>query len=321
MQRKEFLSKTILAGSSLLAGNAAIARVIAGPAPAPIAGPAPGLPIAQNANPPFHLNYGIHDGMFRNLGGPDFTEQIHFAYEQGFRAIEDNGMMDRPADQQAKIGDTLRKLNMTMGVFVLNFDHWPVSTSLCSGDPQWLDKFLAACHQAVDVAARCNGKWITVVPGNYDRKLAIGYQTTNVIHALRKACEILEPHGLVMVLEALSDTPDLFLRHPDQTFMICEAVNSPSCKFLFDMYHMQRNEGDLIPNIDRAWQHIAYFQIGDNPGRKEPGTGEMNYHNIFKHIYKKGYSGVLGMEHGMAGTGADGEKALIKAYRDADDFL
>ena len=305
MQRKEFLSKTILAGSSLLAGNAAIARTIAAPAP---------------PNPPFHLNYGIHDGMFRNLAGPNFPDQIHFAYDQGFRAIEDNGMMDRPADEQTKIGDTLRKLNMTMGVFVLNFDHWPVSTSLCSGDPQWLDKFLGACRQAIDVAARCNGKWITVVPGNYDRKLAIGYQTANVIHALRKACEILEPHGLVMVLEALSDTPDLFLRHPDQTFMICEAVNSPSCQYLFDMYHMQRNEGDLIPNIDRAWQHIAYFQIGDNPGRKEPGTGEMNYRNIFKHIYQKGYTGVLGMEHGMAGTGTEGEKALIKAYRNADDF-
>jgi hydroxypyruvate isomerase len=156
---------------------------------------------------------------------------------------------------------------------------------------------------------------------HYDHKLAMGYQTTHVIHALRKACEILEPHGLVMVLEALSDTPELFLRHPDQTFMICEAVNSPSCQYLFDMYHMQRNEGDLINNLDRAWDHIAYLQIGDNPGRKEPGTGEMNYHNIFRHIYQKGYKGVLGMEHGMAGTGAEGEKALIKAYRDADDFL
>ncbi len=305
MQRKEFLSRSVLAGGSLLAGK----RLPTAAATSAAAGA------------PFHLNYGIHDGLFKNLAGPSFIDQIKFAYDQGFRAIEDNGMMDRPAEEQARIGDALKQLNMTMGVFVLNFDHWPVSTSLCSGDPVWLEKFLKACHEAIDVAARCHGKWITVVPGNYDRKLAMGYQTTHVIHALRKACEILEPHGLVMVLEALSDTPDLFLRHPDQTFMICEAVNSPACQYLFDMYHMQRNEGDLIPNIDRAWEHIAYFQIGDNPGRKEPGTGEMNYHNIFRHIYQKGYKGVLGMEHGMAGTGAEGEKALIKAYREADDFL
>ena len=305
MQRKEFLSRSVLAGGSLLAGKRLHTAATTNAA----------------AGAPFHLNYGIHDGLFKNLAGPSFVDQIKFAYDQGFRAIEDNGMMDRPAEEQARIGDALKQLNMTMGVFVLNFDHWPVSTSLCSGDPVWLEKFLKACHEAIDVAARCHGKWITVVPGNYDRKLAMGYQTTHVIHALRKACEILEPHGLVMVLEALSDTPDLFLRHPDQTFMICEAVNSPACQYLFDMYHMQRNEGDLIPNIDRAWEHIAYFQIGDNPGRKEPGTGEMNYHNIFRHIYQKGYKGVLGMEHGMAGTGAEGEKALIKAYREADDFL
>jgi len=314
MQRKEFLSRSALAGGALLTGKPF-------PAAAAVAADRRDQASAAGDGAPFHLNYGIHDGLFKNLAGPSFIDQIKFAHEQGFRAIEDNGMMDRPADEQARIGDALRQLNMTMGVFVLNFDHWPVSTSLCSGDAAWLEKFLKACHDAIDVAARCNGKWITVVPGNYDRKLAMGYQTTNVIHALRKACEILEPHGLIMVLEALSDTPDLFLRHPDQTFMICEAVNSPSCQYLFDMYHMQRNEGDLIPNLDRAWKHIAYLQIGDNPGRKEPGTGEMNYHNIFRHIYHKGYKGVLGMEHGMAGTGAEGEKALIKAYREADDFV
>jgi hydroxypyruvate isomerase len=314
MERKEFLSKTILAGGSLLAGHS----VLAGQSPAADA------PFQLNygtaAGTPFHLNYGIHDGMFREHAGPEFTAQIRFAYEQGFRAIEDNGMMDRPPEQQARIGDTLNQLGMTMGVFVLNFDHWPLSTSLCSGDAAWREKFLNACRESVTVAQRCHGKYITVVPGNYDRKLAMGYQTSFVIDALRRACEILEPHGLVMVLEALSDTPELFLRHPDQTYMICEAVNSPSCKYLFDMYHMQRNEGDLIPNIDRAYKHIGYFQIGDNPGRKEPGTGEMNYRNIFKHIYDKSYKGVLGMEHGMAGTGLEGEAALIRAYREADNF-
>jgi hydroxypyruvate isomerase len=137
-------------------------------------------------------------------------------------------------------------------------------------------------------------------------------QTVNVITALKKAAEILEPHGLVMVLESLSDNPDLFLRHTDQAFMICKAVNSPACKFLDDMYHMQRNEGNIIANIDKVWDEIGYFQIGDNPGRKEPGTGEMNYKNIFKHIYEKGYKGILGMEHGISIPGKEGEMALLQ---------
>jgi len=151
--------------------------------------------------------------------------------------------------------------------------------------------------------------------------LTTEYQTSNVIAALRKAAGILEPHGLVMVLEALSDNPDLFLRHSDQAFMICKAVNSPSCKILFDMYHMQRNEGDIINNIDRSWDEIGYFQIGDNPGRKEPTTGEMNYKNIFRHIYNKGYRGIMGMEHGNSKPGKEGELALIEAYRVSDNFL
>jgi len=100
-----------------------------------------------------------------------------------------------------------------------------------------------------------------------------------------------------------------------------QGVKSPSCKILFDIYHMQRNEGNLINNIDIAYSEIAYFQIGDNPGRNEPTTGEVNYKNIFKHLYNKGYKGMLGMEHGNSQPGKDGEMALIKAYRYSDDFI
>ena len=269
----------------------------------------------------FNLDYAFHDGMFKNHGGNDFIDQIKFAHDKGFRSIEDNGMMGRPVELQKKIGNTLAQLGMTMGVFVITSDNWHWKTSLASGKPEWIDLMIKDCKEAVEVAKRCNAKWMTVVPGNFERSLSMEYQTANVTNALRKATAILEPHGLIMVLEPLSDNPDLFLRHSDQTFMICKAVNSPSCKILFDMYHMQRNEGDIINNIDRAWDEIGYFQIGDNPGRKEPTTGEMNYKNIFKHIYNKGYKGIMGMEHGNAKPGKEGELALIEAYRISDNFL
>jgi hydroxypyruvate isomerase len=306
MERRKFMQQTLLAGSALLA---------------------PPLLMAKSENKknedvqPFHLNYGIHDGMFKNHAGNDFTEQIKFAHSMGFRSIEDNGMMARPVEQQKKIGDTLAKLGMTMGVFVITSQNWHWKTSLTTGKPEWTDLMVKDCKEAIEVAKRCNAKWMTVVPGNYERSLSHEFQTANVITALKKASDILAPHGLVMVLESLSDNPDLFLRHTDQAFMICKAVGSPACKFLFDMYHMQRNEGNIIANIDKVWEETPYFQIGDNPGRNEPGTGEMNYKNIFKHIYNKGYKGVLGMEHGNAGPGKEGELALIKAYRDADSFL
>jgi hydroxypyruvate isomerase len=308
MQRRKFMQQAFLAGGALFVPAAgAIARD----------DDRNNLPDEK----PFNLNYGIHDGMFKNHAGADFIDQIKFAHSMGFRSIEDNGMMGRTPDQQKKIGDTLAKLGMTMGVFVVTSDNWHWKTTLTTGKQEWIDKMEKDCRTAVEVAKRCNAKWLTVVPGNFDTSLSMDYQTANVISALRKAADILEPHGLVMVLEALSDNPELFLRYSDQTFMICKAVKSPSCKFLFDMYHMQRNEGNIINNLDRTWEEIGYLQIGDNPGRKEPTTGEMNYKNIFAHIHKKGYKGVLGMEHGNSQPGKDGEVALIKAYRESDSFL
>ncbi|MDI9867035.1 MULTISPECIES: hydroxypyruvate isomerase family protein [Flectobacillus] len=275
-----------------------------------------------SAQPAFKLKYAPHFGMFENSAGKDPIDQLKFMHEMGFRALEDNGMMDRPIEVQTKVGETMAKLGMTMGVFVVNFDNWPLQTSLASGKKEWRDKFLQRCKEAVEVAKRVNAKWMTVVPGNYDRSIPIGIQTGHVIESLRMASAIFEPHGLVMVLEALSDTPDLFLRNSDQTYMICKAVNSPSCKFLFDMWHMQRNEGHIIYNIDQTWDEIGYFQIGDEPGRKEPTTGEMNYKNIFKHINAKsqasGRDFVFGMEHGNSVKGKEGEIKLIEAYRASD---
>jgi hydroxypyruvate isomerase len=234
--------------------------------------------------------------------------------------LEDNGLLGRSPSEQAAIGAALAKRNMTMGVFVVDGgDNW--KTSLATGEKNYLDNFITTCHKSVETAKRVNAKWMTVVPGYFERKLPIGIQTANVIEALKRGAEIFEPHGLIMVLEPLSDNPDLFLRLPDQSFEICKAVNSPSCKILFDIYHMQRNIGDLIVNMERTWDEIAYIQIGDNPGRKEPTTGEINYHNVLKFIYNKGFKGILGMEHGNFGPDKAGEQAVIDAYKKVDAFL
>jgi hydroxypyruvate isomerase len=290
MKRSDFLKSGLVAGAALASGSTAFADNNSS---------------AQNPGKTFNLNYAPHDGMFKNHAGGNFLDQIKFMHDQGFRGIEDNGMLGRSKEEQDKIGDLLAKLGMTMGVFVIDGgDNW--KTSLTTGKKDFLDKFLDTCRRSAELAKRVNAKWATVVPGFY---------------ALKRGSEILEKTGLVMVLEPLSDTPDLFLRYSDQTYAICRAVGSPSCKILFDMYHMQRNEGNIIKNMDLCWDEIAYLQIGDNPGRNEPTSGEMNYKNIFKHVYAKGFRGIMGMEHGNAKPGKEGEMALIKAYRDTDSFL
>ena len=271
----------------------------------------------------FKLAYAPHFGMFENSAGKDPIDQLKFMSDTGFMAMEDNGMMGRTPEQQTKIGETMTKLGMKMGVFVVDKGGNGVNT-LAAGKQEYIDIFLNGCKRAVETAKRCNAKYMTVVPGDFQRNIPIGIQTGNVIDALRRGTDILAPHGMVMVLEPLSDSPNLFLQTSDQTYEICRAVNSPACKILFDIYHMQKMEGNLITMMNNCWSEIDYIQIGDNPGRREPTTGEINYKNVFKHIYQKSKATnknfILGMEHGNSKSGKEGEEALIKAYLEVDGF-
>ncbi len=305
MQRRNFLKNTLASGIALTGITSVMSATAA--------------ESNGSRKAKFNLKYGPHFGMFKNSAGDDLIDQIKFMADQGFTAFEDNGLMNRTPEIQTQIGEALDNLGMTMGVFVVE-KGGNLANTLAAGKKEHLDIFLDGCRRAVDVAKRVNARWMTVVPGAFERHLPIGVQDANVIDALRRGAEILEPHGLTMVLEPLSDSPDLYLQTSQQTYMICKAVNSPACKILYDIYHMQKMEGNLMNNIDLTWDEIAYIQIGDNPGRKEPTTGEINYKNLFKHIYDKGYQGVMGMEHGISGKGIDGEKRLIKAYREVDSF-
>ncbi len=314
MQRRNFVKSTFGAAGLSLAGAALSGEAIASDQRLQ-----PDL-LAKNT---FKLKYAPHFGMFANSAGQDPIDQLKFMADMGFTALEDNGMMGRDPALQTKIGEEMARLGMAMGVFVLDKGGNSQNT-LAAGKPEYVDIFLNGCRRAVETAKRVNAKFTTVVPGDFDRNLPIGIQTGHVIDALRRGADILAPAGLTMVLEPLSDTPNLFLRTSDQTYEICRAVNSPSCKVLFDIYHMQKNEGHIIPHINWCWSEIGYFQIGDNPGRNEPTTGEINYKNVFKYIYKRQKAEnkdfIFGMEHGNSQKGKEGEMALIKAYVESDSF-
>ncbi len=263
----------------------------------------------------FNLNYAPHLGMFREHAGTDPVDQLNFMADEGFRAFEDNGMKGRELTVQEAMAQTMANRGIQMGVFVAHTIFWK-EPNLASGREDWREQFLTEIRESVDVAKRVNATWMTVVPGHVDLRKDMGYQTANVIESLRRASDILAPHGLVMVL----DHPGLFLSKMAQAYAICRAVDSPACKILDDLYHQQITEGNLIPNIDACWDEIGYFQMGDNPGRKEPTTGEINYRNVFKHIHSKGFKGVMGMEHGNSLPGREGERAVIDAYRTVDAF-
>ena len=269
----------------------------------------------------FNLDYSPHLGMFSSHAGEDPIDQLNFMADQGFKAFEDNGMKGRTVALQEEMAATMAKRNIRMGVFVAHTIYW-TKPNLASGDKDLQNEFLKEIRESVEVAKRVNAKWMTVVPGYVDQRLNMQYQTANVIESLKLAADILEPPGLTMVLEPLNfrDHPGLFLSESPQAYQICKAVDSPSCKILFDIYHQQIQEGNLIPNIEASWDEIAYFQVGDNPGRNEPTTGEINYKNVFKYIHSKGFDGIVGMEHGNSLQGKKGEIAVIEAYKQSDDF-
>ena len=309
MKRRSFVQKGALSGSFLALGGTQLFAFN-----------------SLNANDvipvnEFKLKYAPHLGMFKNLAGADPIDQLNFMADQGFTAFEDNEMRNRPVELQEKMAQVMQRRGLQMGVFVAHKIYW-TQPSLTSGNNEKRSEFIKDIKTSIEVAKRVNAKWMTVVPGFVDQNLDTNYQTSNVIESLKQAADLLETEGLTMVLEPLNffNHPGLFLKESPQAYMICKAVDSPSCKILFDIYHQQIQEGNLIPNIDDCWDEIGYFQIGDNPGRKEPTTGEINYLNVFKHIYEKGYNGILGMEHGNSKPGAAGEQAVIDAYLACDDF-
>ena len=307
MKRRSFIKKSMVAASAPFITSGLLARTTGE---------------KSTGKKPFNLNYAPHFGMFKHNAGDDPIDQLQFMYDHGFRSLEDNGMKSRSKSDQNKISKKMSRLGMDMGVFVAHKIYWR-EPNLTSGDKELHDEFVQNVKDSIEIAKRVKARWMTVVPGHVDLKKEMAYQTANVVEALRRASKLLEPHGLIMVLEPLNwwtNHAGQFLTEIPQAYEICRAVDSPSCKILFDIYHQQISEGNLLPNMDKSWNEIAYFQIGDNPGRKEPTTGEINYLNVFKHIHSKGFKGIMGMEHGNSKSGKAGEMAVIEAYRKVDNF-
>jgi hydroxypyruvate isomerase len=300
---------------ALLGGAAVAAAGLA-------AGTSKGMELVKpSSNAKLKLKYAPSLGQFKQHAGSDPLDRIQFMADQGFSAVFDNGLMRKPKDQQEAIARKASQLDMTIGPYIAYAEFG--QATFVTPDKDVRDMLVAKMKEAVEVGKRLNAKWALIVPGRYHEKLDRDYQTANLIENLRYCAEVCEPSGLVMVIEPLNtlrNHPGVFLTKIPQAYQICRAVDSPSCKIVNDIYHQQITEGNLIPNIDAAWGEIAAFHVGDTPGRKEPGTGEINYKNVFKHIHGKGYQGVLCAEHGTSIKGKAGEVALIEAYRACDDF-
>tara|TARA_Y100001934_G_C12323741_1_gene761439 strand:+ start:1027 stop:1866 length:840 start_codon:yes stop_codon:yes gene_type:complete len=275
--------------------------------------------LAASKQPAFTLAYAPHFNMFGHSAPGGLVDELQFAYDHGFRAWEDNRMPTRSLADQKAVAARMEKLGMRMGV--VSAKTGINELNFASRDKEARELVLRQIKQTVETAKRVNAGFVTLVSGQVDPRWPREIQFSNCIELLRRAVEIVEPHNITLVMEPLNrftNHPGSFLQTVTEGYLICKAVNHPNCKILYDLYHQQIAGGNLIPLFDLCRDQIGYLQVGDNPGRKEPGTGEINYAKVFQHVHDSGFAGIVGMEHGNAGKGAAGELAVIEAYRKVD---
>jgi len=272
---------------------------------------------ASAASYSYRLRYAPRIG-FLNAPIPD---QLQAYAEAGFKAFEYNGLPKHTDAEIAGFRKKMDTLGMSMGVFVVNSGGWKASATV---DKQYHAQFFTDVKRAVEIHNIIGNECATVTSGVAVPQLTFSEQTANCVEAFERAAGMVEKTKMVLVLEPLNirvDHAGYFVVFSAHGAEIVDRVNHPNFRLLFDMYHQQISEGNLINHIDKHWDKIAYFQVGDVPGRREPGTGEVNWSNVFKAIHAKGYKGILGMEHGLSGgVGPAGMQKCFDAYRKADQW-
>jgi hydroxypyruvate isomerase len=167
-------------------------------------------------------------------------------------------------------------------------------------------KYFDELLEGIEMAQRFGGADAIIFPGAKQPDIPWEKQRENLIQGLRKAGDMAKDHGVYLVLEALNkvEAPTIAISTAVAAFDIIEATGHPNVRVDFDMYHLQLSEGNLINNLrlglDKGW--IRLVQVGDVPGRREPGTGEINYSNIYRVLREKKYAGYVDSEHGTSST-------------------
>jgi hydroxypyruvate isomerase len=285
-----------------------------------MAGPAYSLQLPSAfRKEPFNMKFSPDFGLFAEEAGVDLLDQIRWGYDQGFRAWESTGLKQRSEQEQEAISQLIQSLGMEFGQFVGTMTFSDVT--FAGQDQDLRDGVIDEAKKSVEIANRMGTKTVHIVLGLSDPRLSWDFQMANAIELTKRLVDIYEPVGITMIIEPMNhkiNHPGMFLHTVSQAYALVKGVGSQNVKILFDIYHVQIQEGNIIPTLDQAWDEIGYFQIGDTPGRKEPGTGEINYKNVLQHIHNKGYRGFLGLEHGNSKPGKEGVLATVHSYREID---
>lgn len=299
--RRTFLKKSSLA----LAGAVSMSKTVTSPPP------------VTKYN--FKLKYAPHMGLASHVKSE--LDRLDYYADWGFKAFEFNGLMNWSHEQAEQLRKRMDKLGMEMGVFTANPNGWNKTRMV---DAEQREAFLGEIKNAMTYVDITGNKFVTVLAGNEVPRLTRAQQAVNVIESMRYAADIAGKHNVTLCVEPLNvlvNHPGYFLNRSDEAYEILTAVDNPHIKMLFDIYHQQITEGNLINNIKQFQDRIGTFHVGDNPGRHEPGTGEINYRNVFKAIYELKHPGFLGLEFSPSiRERPKGVEMVVQSIVDADNF-
>jgi hydroxypyruvate isomerase len=271
-----------------------------------------------------HLGYrSVDTPLFReSVGTLDPVAHVDFAADLGLAGIQYALAVTRPATELDAVARALARRGLQAGC-VLYTDPPKLAHLLWgSADASAQEACRRELDRSFEVARRLNARHIAILSG-MDSTRPRELQQAMLVDNLRRVAEAAEREGFILCLETLSrrSLPGMLLAHIAQAYAIVKAVASPAVRLIFDTSHVQIMDGDVLENLRATWDAVAVLQIADNPGRFEPGSGELNFDNILRAVHELAYRGLVELEHGWSAPGRQAEEQGIENLRRIDSRL
>jgi len=239
------------------------------------------------------------------FGEVGFLDRFEAAARAGFHAVEYLFPYDYDKTELRRRLDTY---GLTQALHNLPAGDWAGGERGIACHPGRVDEFAAGLDRAIDYATTLGCSQINCLAGIVPPGVSADQARATFVRNLKLAAATLGAAGIRLLIEPINtrDIPGFFLTRTAQAADILTEVGSPNLWIQYDVYHMQIMEGDLAKTLEREISRIGHIQIADPPGRHEPGTGEINYDFLFRHLDRLGYSGWVGLEYKPAGRTEEG---------------
>lgn len=271
-----------------------------------------------------HLGYRSPDAPLfpHSVGSLDPVSHVDFAAELGFAGIQYALAMSRPDEEITSVASALERRGLEAGCMLFAPLDAVVRPLWGNLDERTREERELRLERCFSVARRLGARRIAILSGA-DPRRPLAWQHANFIENLKRAAETAARAGIILCLESMSrrSLPGMLLPHIHDAYAIVSAVGSANVRLIFDTSHVQIMDGDVIENLHATWSAIEIIQLADNPGRGEPGSGELNFDNILRAIRGRGYAGLIELEHGWIKPGRDAEQRAIETIRRMDRQL